>query len=106
MIYSTMTNKAMSVQKLQSSLDNIATQIKLQKASSQAKDNRIKSVEYLVIEMGHDPNDIKTAEKLIKKNNDDIVALKKQLEFPHSEHPQTKEVLESQTHQEEMMELA
>ena len=36
MIYSTMTNKAMIVHKLQSSLDNITTQYKLEKASSQA----------------------------------------------------------------------
>ena len=53
MIYSTMTNKAMSVQKLQNSLDNITTQFKLEKASSQAKDNRIKSLEDLVIETGY-----------------------------------------------------
>ena len=45
MIYSTMTNKAMSVQKLQNSLENIKAQLKLEKASSQAKDNRIKSLE-------------------------------------------------------------
>jgi len=44
MIYSTMTNKAMSVQKLQNSLDNITTQFKLEKASLQAKDNTIKSL--------------------------------------------------------------
>jgi len=42
---------------------------------------------------------------LIKKKNEDIVALKKQLNLPHLQHPQTKEVLESQTNHEEMMDL-
>jgi len=49
MIYSTMTNNSMSVQKLQNDLENITTQFKLEKASSQAKDNKIKSLEDLVI---------------------------------------------------------
>jgi len=49
----------------------------LEKAPSKPKDNRIKSLEDLVIELGHDPNDIKVVEKLIKKKNEDIVALKK-----------------------------
>ena len=44
-IYPTMTNKAMSVKKLQNSLENIKAQLKLEKASSKAKDNRIKSLE-------------------------------------------------------------
>ena len=42
MIYSTMTHKALSVQKLQNSLENIRIKLKLEKASSQTKDNRIK----------------------------------------------------------------
>ena len=77
MIFSTMSNKAITVQKLQSSLDNITAQFKLEKASSRAKDNRIKSLEDLVIEIGYNPNDIKVVEKLIKKKNEDIAALKK-----------------------------
>jgi len=104
-IYSTTTSKAMTVHKLQGSLDNITAQYKMEKTSSQAKDNRIKSLEDLVIELGHDPNDAKAAENLIKKKNEDIAALKKQLKLPHSEHPQTKEVLESQIHYEEMIDL-
>jgi hypothetical protein len=56
MIYSTLTGKAMAAQSCKDSLDNvITTQYKLEKASSQAKDNRIKSLEDLVIELGHDP---------------------------------------------------
>ena len=63
MIYSTMTNKVMTLHKLQGSLDNIIAQYKLQKASSQVEDNIIKSLEDLLIELGHDPNDVKAAEK-------------------------------------------
>lgn len=79
MIYSTLTSKAMTAHKLQSSLDNITAQYKLEKASSQTKYNIIKSLEDLMIELGHDPNDIKAAENLIKKKNEDIFALKKRL---------------------------
>ena len=42
---------------------------------------------------------------MIELGHEDISALKKRLKFPHLEHPHTKEVLESQTHQEEMMDL-
>jgi len=62
----------------------------LEKSSLHAKDNRIKSLDDLVIELGHDANDAKATEKLIKKKNEDIAALKKQLKLPHSEHPQKK----------------
>lgn len=81
MIYSTMINKAMTAHKLQSSLDNITAQYKLEKASSQAKDNKIKSLEDLVIELGYNLSDVKATEKLIKKRNEDIVALKKQIKI-------------------------
>jgi len=50
----------------------------------------------LFIELGHDPSDIKATDKLIKKKNEGIAAFKKQLKLPHLQHPQTKEVLESQ----------
>ena len=63
MLYSTMKNKAMSVQKLQNTLENIKVQIKLEKASSQAKDNKIKSLEDLVIEVGYDPTNFKVADE-------------------------------------------
>ena len=58
-----------------------------------------------MIEIGNNPNDIKAAENPIKKKKEDISALKKQLKLPPSEHPQTKEVLESQTQQHEKMDL-
>lgn len=82
-----MTSNTMNVQKLQSSLDNIIAQVKLEKAPSQAKDNRIKSLEDLVIEIVCNPNDVKVKEKLIKKKNEYIASLKKQLKLTHLEHP-------------------
>jgi len=36
----------------------------------------------MIIELGHDPMDIKVAEKLIKMKNEDIAAPKKQLKLP------------------------
>jgi len=59
----------------------------------------------LVIELGHDPSDIKATKMLIKKKNEDITTLKKQLKLPHLQHPQTKDILESQTNHEETMDL-
>ena len=91
MIYSTLTGKAIAAH------NNISTQFQLEKASSEAKDIRIKSLEDLIIELGHDPKDIKATEQLIKKKNDDIVALKKQLNIPQLQHPQTLKVIENQT---------
>lgn len=82
MIYSTLTSKAIAAHQLQNSLTNISAQYQLEKASSQAKDTIIKSLEDLVIELGHDPKYIKATEQLIKKNNYDIAALKKQLKIP------------------------
>lgn len=105
MIYSTLIEKFMDSFKLKDSLDNVIAQCKLEKASSQAKYNKIKSLEDLVIKLGHDPSDIKATKKLIKKKNEDITTLKKQLKIPPSQNPWTKEVLESQRNHEEMMDL-
>jgi len=58
-----------------------------------------------VIESGHDPKDIKDTEQLIKKKNDDTVALKGQLKIPQLQNPQTLEVIESQTRHKELMDL-
>ena len=62
MVYSTLTSKAIAAHQLQNSLNNISTQFQLEKASSHAKDNKIKSLEDLVSELGHDPKDVKVAE--------------------------------------------
>lgn len=104
MVYSTLTDKAMAALRLQDSLNNTSTQLQIEKASSQAKDNRIKSLEDIIISFGHNPKDIKSIKALIKKKDDDIAALRKQLKFPASRHPQTQEVLKGNS-QEEIMEL-
>jgi len=77
MIHSTLIGKAIAAHQLQNSLNNMSTQFQLEKASSHAKDTRIKSLGDLVIELGHDPKDVKAIEQLIKNKNDDIDALKK-----------------------------
>lgn len=87
MIYSTLTGKAMMAHRLQNSLDNTTAQPNLEKASSQAKDNKIKSLEEIIIGLGHDPKDVKGIEALIKNKDEDIVALRKQLKLPPSRHP-------------------
>ena len=91
MVYSTLANKALLAHKLQNSLHNTSAQLELEKASSLAKDNRIKSLEEIIIELGHDPKDAKGIKALIKKE-EDIAALKKQLKLPITMHPQTTEV--------------
>ena len=94
MLYSTMKNKVMILQKLQNTLANIRDQIRLEKESSHTKDNRIKSLEDLVIEVGFDPSNVQVVDELIKNKNADIAALKKQVKLPPIEHPQAKEVLQ------------
>lgn len=54
--------------------------------------------------MGHDPKDVKVVESLIKKKNEDIAALRKQLKLPPLIHPQTAEVIEKKN-EEELMDL-
>ena len=104
MIYSTLTDKAMATQKLQDSLENTNAELQLEKASSQAKDNRIKTLEEIIIGLGHNPKDVKGIEALIKKKDDDIAALRKQLKFLASRHPQTEEIIKKNS-EEEMMDL-
>ena len=67
MVYSTLTDKAMLAHKLQNYLDNTTAQLNLEKASSLTEDNRIKSLEEIIIELGHDPKDAKGIKALIKK---------------------------------------
>lgn len=92
MKYSTLANKAILAHRLQNSLHNTSAQLELEKASSQAKNNRIKSLEEIIIELGHDPNDPKGVQALIKKKEEDIESLKKQLRLAPTIHPQTTEV--------------
>ena len=90
MLYSTINTKAMSVNKIHNTIINMRDQMKVEKASSYAKYLRIKSLEELVIQVGYDPTNVKDAEELVKKNNADIAALRKQLKLPPTEHPQAK----------------
>lgn len=90
--------------RLENSLNNTTDQLQLERASSHAKDNRIKSLEDLIIGLSHNPKDVKALEALIKKKNEDIVALRKQLKLPPLLHPQTAEVIEKKN-EEELMDL-
>ena len=105
MIFSTLTNASTSAAKLQVSLNNVQTQLKLEKISSFAKDNRIKSLEELVLKIGYDPSNLKAAEDMLKKNNVDISSLKKQLKLPPIEDSQAKEMAETEGEKEEMLKL-
>ena len=91
-------------QKLQDSLENTTAQLHLEKASSQAKDNRINTLEEIIIRLGHNTKYAKGIEALIKKKDDDIAALKKQLKLPSSRHPQTAEIIK-QNSEEELMDF-
>lgn len=102
MVYSTLTNKAFTAQQVLNSLSNTTTELQLEKSSSHGKDTRIKSLEDLVIELGHDPKDVKAAERLIMKKNDDIATLRKQLKLPPLLHPQTAKLIEKQNKEELM----
>ena len=95
----------MSATKMQNTIFNMQDQMKLDKASLHSKDLRIKSLEDLVLQIGVDPSDVQAAQTLIKKKNDDIATLRKQLKLPQSEHPQTKEILQEQIEKDEMMKL-
>ena len=94
MVYSTLSDKAMLAHKLKNSLNNTSAQLDLEKASSLAKDNRIKSLEDIIIELGHDPKDAKGINALMKKKEEDIATLRKQLKLPPTMHPQTTEVVQ------------
>lgn len=67
-----MVDKEMLVHQLQKSLDNTTTQLHLEKASSLAKENTIKLLEEIIMELGHDPKDAKGIEALIKKKRSSL----------------------------------
>jgi hypothetical protein len=85
MVFSTLENASTTAAKLQVSLNNVQTQLKLEKVSSFAKDNRIKSLEEMVLKIGYDPSNVKVVEELLKKNNVDIASLRKQLKLSATE---------------------
>ena len=67
----------MSAHKLQNTISNMQDQMKMDKASLYAKDLRIKALEDLVLQVGYDPTNIKAAEALVTKKNEDIAAFRK-----------------------------
>ena len=84
-------------------LSNAQTQLKLEKMSSFVKDNRIKTLEELVLKIRYDPANIKAVEEMIKKKNADIATLRKQLKLPPTEDPQTKEIAEREGEKDELL---
>jgi hypothetical protein len=90
MVFSTLENASTVAAKLQVSLSNVQTQVKLEKISSFAKDNRIKTLEELVLKIGYDPSNVKVVEEMLRKKNVDITSLRKQLKLPPTEDAQAK----------------
>ena len=78
MVFHSLVHASSSAAKLQVSLNNAQTQLKLKKISSFAKDNRIKTLEELVLKIGYDPYNVKATEEIIKKKNANISSLRKQ----------------------------
>jgi hypothetical protein len=105
MISHTLARVATSASKCRIALSNAQARLKLEKMSSFAKDNRIKTLEELVLKIGYDPANVKAAEEMIKKKNADIAALRKQLNLPPTEDPQTKEIAEREGKKDEMLRL-
>jgi hypothetical protein len=105
MIFSTSTNTSLTTSKLQVSMNNIQSQLKLEKISSLSKDNKIKSLEELVLKIGYDPSNVKEAKELLNKKNVDITSLRKKLKLPSIEYSQEKEVVETKGHKQEMLKL-
>ena len=99
MVYSSLADKTLQAHRLQNSLHNTTAQLELEKASSQAKDNRIKSLEEIIIELGHDPNEPKGVQALMKKKDEDIATLKKLVKLPPTLHPQTEGVAQQRKDQ-------
>ena len=92
MVYASLADKTLDNYKLTSSLNATASQLELERASSQAKDNRIRSLEEIIIEIGHNPKDIKGIQEILKLRDADMAALRKKIKIPATIHPQTDEV--------------
>jgi len=59
MISSTITSTSMNLFKIQVALSNAQFQMKMGKISSQSKDNKIMSLEDLMVKIRYDPSDVK-----------------------------------------------
>jgi hypothetical protein len=105
MVFHTLAHATASASKFRVALSNAQTQLKLEKISSFAKDNKIKTLEELVLKIGYDPANVKATEEMIKKKNADITSLRKQLNLPPTEDPQAKEIAEKEGEKDEMLKL-
>ena len=105
MVFHTLSHATASASKYRVALSNAQTQLKMEKISSFVKDNKIKTLEELVLKIGSDPVNVKEDEEMIKKKNADIVSLRKQLKLPPTEDPQTKEIAEKEGEKDEMLRL-
>jgi len=105
MVFYTLAHASTTVSKSQVSLNNVQTQMKLEKISSFAKDNRIKTLEEQVLKIGYDPSNVKAAEEMIKKKNANIASLRKQLKLPPTEDSQEKEIAEKEGEKDEILKL-
>jgi hypothetical protein len=94
MVFYMLAHASTTASKLQVSLNNVQTQLKMEKISSFAKDNRIKTLEELVLKIGYDPLNVKAMEEMIKNKNADIASLIKQLKLPPTEDSQAMEIVE------------
>ena len=100
MVYASLADQTLDNYRLQNSLNNTASQLELERASSQAKDNRIRSLEDIIIEMGHDPKNIKGIQEILKLRDADMAALRRKIKLPATIHPQTDEVAQQRHDQE------
>jgi len=105
MIFYTLAHASTTASKLQVSLNNVQTQLKLENISSLAKDNMIKTLEELVRKIRYDPSNMKAAEEMIKKKNANIDSLRKQLKLPYPEDSQAKEIAKTEGEKDEMLKL-
>jgi hypothetical protein len=105
MVFSTLVNASTTAAKLHISLSNVQTQLKLEKISSFAKDNRIKMLEELVLKIEYDPLNVKVVEDMLKNKNFDIESLRKQLKLPPTEYEKAKEIAEIEGEKDEMLRL-
>jgi hypothetical protein len=105
MVFYTLVHASTIASKLQVSLKNVQTKLKLEKISSFSKDNRIKTLEELVLKIGYDPSNMKAVEEMIKKRNADIASLRKQLKLSPAENSQAKEIADKEGEKDEMLKL-
>jgi hypothetical protein len=105
MVFSTLESASTSAAKLQASLRNVHTQLKLEMISSFAKDNIIKTLEELVLKIEYNPSNVKAVEMILKKKNVDITSLRKQLKLPPMEDAQTKEITKIEVEKDKMLKL-